>query len=310
MHTIGVVAVENAIAFDLATPIEVFEWTRDARGQRPYRVIVCGPPSDAGPLHLAPGHSLDSLSEADTVIVPGSRTPARAQPPEILSALRAAHRRGARIASICVGAFTLAQAGLLDGRAATTHWQAAGLFRALFPTVELTPEHMFQHDGGIHTSAGAAAGLDLCLDLIRRDHGIRVSVDAARHAVMPLHRPGGQAPFMAIPNDTESGELHDLTMWLSDRLDEPITLTRMAAQANMSLRTLNRRFHTRFGCSPMEWLLSARVRRAQELLIGSDSPVEHVAQQAGFGSPASFRTHFKRAAGVSPRSYRKSFASP
>jgi transcriptional regulator GlxA family with amidase domain len=306
MHTVAVVALHDVIAFDLSTPIEIFGWARDEQAQPAYRVMVCGEPTRAGSMTLTPDHGLDALANADTIVVPGSMTPQRSQPSVVLDALRDAHRRGARIASICVGAFTLAQAGLLDGRVATTHWRAAGLFRALFPAVHLEPEGMFRHADGIHTSAGAAAGLDLCLELIRRDHGAEVAADAARHAVMPLHRDGGQAPFIRADRDT-GGDLHELTLSISLRLDRPITLEQMAAEANMSVRTLNRRFHDRFGCSPMTWLLDARVRRAQELLVGSAAPVERIAHEAGFGSPVNFRTQFKRATGVSPRSYRRSF---
>ncbi|WP_375383906.1 GlxA family transcriptional regulator [uncultured Microbacterium sp.] len=307
MHTIAVITVDDVIAFDLSTPIEVFGWARDENAHPIYRVIVCGESSTGGGMRIMPDHGLDELASADTIIVPGSRTPARTQPREILDALRDAHRRGVRLASICGGAFTLAQAGLLDGRSATTHWRAASLFQELFPEVEVTAESMFREDGGIYTSAGASAGIDLCLELIRRDHGVEVAADAARQAVMPLYRNGGQAPFIVTSDEPLDGPLHELTVWLSSRLDQPITLQQMAAVANVSVRTLNRRFHLRFGISPMTWLLNARVRRAQEMLVGSATPVERIAQEAGFGSSVNFRAQFKRASGVSPRSYRTSF---
>lgn len=307
MHTVAVVAVDEVIAFDLSTPIEVFGWARDAGGQPAYRVMVCGEVSAAGPMTLVPEHGLDALQSADTIVVPGSRSPERLQSPQILAALRAAHREGKRMASICVGAFTVAQAGLLDGRVATTHWEAAALFRALYPDVDLTPESMFREQDGIHTSAGAAAGLDLCLELIRRDHGGRVAADAARHAVMPLHRDGGQAPFIDSHVDTAGADMHELTAWLSGRIDQPISLGEIAAHASVSIRTLNRRFQEQLGCSPMAWVMDARVKHAKDLLAASSAPVESVAYAAGFGSPTNFRTQFKRAVGVSPQAYRRSF---
>ncbi len=310
MRCVAVVAVPEVIAFDLATPVEIFGRARLPGGEPAYRVLVCGDGTavDAGPLTLIPGSALDAVERADTVIVPGSRRPQRPVPGPIIAALQNAVARGSRVASICVGAFALAQAGVLDGRRATTHWNAVELFRSMYPAVLLDPAAMFTQDGPVHTSAGAAAGLDLCLELIRLDYGIAVAADAARTAVMPLYREGGQAPFiLSRPPAALDDSLTSLLEWLESNAHRELTLGDMAARAHMSIRTLNRRFQDQLGSSPMAALLGIRVRLAREALETTVHPVERIAHQVGFGSAVNLRIQFKRVVGMSPQAYRQVF---
>ena len=310
MHTVLVLALPGTIAFDLATPIEVLDRVRLPGDVAGYRVLVCGSELmiDAGPVRLAVDHGLDALAAADTVIVPGRYDPAAPVPTAALDALRAAAAAGTRIASICVGAFTLAAAGLLDGRRATTHWAAAERLRTAFPAVQVDPNVLYVDTGQIITSAGATAGVDMCLHLVRRDHGAAIAADAARRAVAPLHRDGGQAQFIARPGppagDTDLGAV---LQWLEVHAHEELTLAGVAARAGLSARTLNRRFRAETGRTPMQWVTGVRIRRAQELLETTDRGVDHIAHLVGFASAAHFRTQFTRLSGVGPRAYRTAF---
>jgi transcriptional regulator GlxA family with amidase domain len=310
MHTVSVLALPNTIAFDLATPIEVLGRVRLSGGGPGYRILVCGsePTVDAGPLRLAVDHGLEALAGADTVIVAGQYNPAEPLAPAVAEALRAAAAAGTRIASICVGAFVLAAAGLLDGRRATTHWAAAEQFRAAFPAVDLDPEVLYVDTGQFITSAGATAGVDMCLHLVRRDYGATIAADASRQAVAPLHRDGGQAQFIVRPaaRPTDAG-LGAVLQWLEVHAHEPLTLAGVAAQAGLSVRTLNRRFHDETGRTPMQWVTAVRIRRAQELLESTDHGVDRIAHLVGFASPAQFRAQFRRHAGVTPQAYRTTF---
>ncbi|GAA2442657.1 hypothetical protein GCM10010421_36970 [Streptomyces glaucus] len=238
---------------------------------------------------LAPriDRGLDALRDADTIIVPGRSEETGPPSERVLAALRQAAGAGTRIASVCVGAFVLAEAGLLDGLRATTHWYAAGELARRYPRVEVQPDVLYVDNGQILTSAGAAAGLDLCLHMIRRDLGSAVAAHAARMCVMPLEREGGQAQFIVheLPPVPRGSALEPLVEWIEDNLAHEITLGAMAARAGTSERTLSRRFREQTGTTPLRWLLRARVRRAQYLLENSDHPVERIAQQAGFGSP-------------------------
>ncbi|MFJ4658929.1 GlxA family transcriptional regulator [Nocardia sp. NPDC088792] len=311
MHTVAVLALDRVVAFDLAVPLEVFGRARLPDGRNPYRVRVCGPSTevDAGAFALRPPWPLDALATADTIIVPGRSEIAVPEPEPIVQALRAAARQGARIASICTGAFTLAEAGLLDGLAATTHWLAADHLARAYPAIDVKPDVLYVDNGAILTSAGAAAGLDLCLHMVRRDFGSAVAADAARMAVMPLEREGGQAQFVVHdqPPTPAGSHLELVCAWIEDHLDDDLTLAEMAARAGMSERTFSRRFREQLGTTPLQWLLRARVRRAQHLLENTDHSVDRVAALAGFGSPTAFRDRFKRIAGVSPNRYRSSF---
>ncbi|SEU24370.1 GlxA family transcriptional regulator [Nonomuraea wenchangensis] len=312
MHTVAVLALDQVVAADLATPVEVFGRVR-VDGRRAYRVLVCAvtPQVASDAFTIVAPHGLEALREAETIVVPGSSERAGAPDPAALEALRAAAAGGVRIASICVGAFTLAAAGLLDGLSATTHWAAAARLAEAYPLVDVRPDVLYVDNGQILTSAGAAAGLDLCLHLIRRDLGSAVAADAARLAVTPLEREGGQAQFVAHarPPAPRGSLLEPVLSWIEDNLAGEVTPAAMAARAGMSERTLGRRFREQTGTTPLQWLLRARVRRAQLLLETTDHGVERVAAQAGFGSATAFRDRFKRVVGVTPQSYRASFRS-
>jgi transcriptional regulator GlxA family with amidase domain len=310
MIRIGVVAFDGVVPFDLAMPCEVFGRARLRDGRPAYEVRVCGvsPEVDAGAFRLRAPAGLRALAGVDTVIVPGVADLGRAPPPALLAALRAAARRGARLASICSGAFVLAAAGLLDGRRATTHWLAAGELERRYPAVRVDANVLYVDEGQILTSAGAAAGLDLCLHLVRRDHGAAVAADAARTSVMPLERAGGQAQFIVhAPTTPEGGSLEPLQRWLEQHLERRLGLDEIARRAAMSTRTLNRRFREQTGMTPLQWLLQARVRRAQQLLETTGQPLEQVAERAGFGSATTLRQRFGRVVGASPQAYRRAF---
>ncbi|MEU8002052.1 helix-turn-helix domain-containing protein [Catellatospora sp. NPDC049111] len=310
MHIVAVLALDQVIPFDLATPIEVFSRTRLPDGRVPYRVRVCGltPTVDAGAFVLQPPWGLDALATADTIILPGSADLDRV-PDEVLDALRAAAARGARIASICSGAFILAATGLLDGLRATTHWVAAGLLARRHPQIDVDPDVLYVDNGQLLTSAGAAAGLDLCLHLIRRDHGSAVAADAARLSVMPLEREGGQAQFVVHdqPPTPRGSRFEPVLTWMEDNCADDLSLDDIAARAGMSARSLNRRFREQTGTTPLQWLLRARIRRAQHLLEATTAPVDRIAAQVGFGSSTAFRDRFKRIVGTSPQQYRRTF---
>lgn len=311
VHTVAV--IDGVLAFDLATPLELFGRTRLLDGAPAYDVRVCAPSAqvDAGPLAIRAPHGLEALAGADTVVVPGRSDPTAAVPEEVLAALRAAAERGARIASICVGAFTLAAAGLLDGLRATTHWSAAEELARRHPLVAVDPDVLYVDNGRILTSAGAAAGLDLCLHMIRVDHGAAVAAAAARTAVMPLERAGGQAQFIVHPPPGVDGaSLEPLLRWLEAHAGDDLTLGAIARQAAMSSRTLHRRFREQTGTTPLQWLHGARLRQARQLLETTDLPVARIAARAGFGSTTTLRDRFRRTLGTTPQAYRRSFRRP
>ena len=310
MHMVAVLAIDGVLAFDLSTPVEVFGRARLPDGRRAYGVRVCAPADevDAGIFTLRAPWGLDTLAEADTIIVPGLADPTAPIPDDVLGALRDAAEGGTRIASICVGAFTLAEAGLLGGLRATTHWTAAKEFSRLYPDVEVDAGVLFVDNGQLLTSAGAAAGLDLCLHMIRRDHGSAVAADAARLAVMPLERDGGQAQFIVYEQPGADGSgLGPLLMWMQENAHRDLTLQEIAIRAKLSSRTLNRRFREQTGTTPLRWLRGSRIRRAQYLLETTAHPVERISRQVGFNSPTSFRDQFKGLVGTSPQAYRRAF---
>ncbi|MFJ9816665.1 GlxA family transcriptional regulator [Streptomyces sp. NPDC101151] len=311
MHTVAVLALDRVLAFDLALPVEVFGCVRLPDGRRPYQVRVCGvtPDVDSGVYAVRAPWGLEALADADTIVVPGRSDFSSPPAEEALEALRAAAARGTRIASICSGAFTLAQAGLLDGLAATTHWLATGLLAELYPKVEVRPDVLYVDNGRLLTSAGASAGLDLCLHMVRHDLGSAVAADTARLMVMPLEREGGQAQFIVHqqPPVPQGSVIEPVLTWIEEHLGQDLSLETMASRSGLSERTFSRRFHEQTGTTPLQWLLCARVRRAQYLLETTDDPVERVAGQAGFGSPTAFRERFKRVTGTTPHGYRASF---
>jgi transcriptional regulator GlxA family with amidase domain len=311
MHTVAVLALDKVVPFDLSTPIEVFTRTRLPDGRAAYRVRICGatPTVDTGAFTLQPPWGLEGLTDADTIILPGCADPTAPIPPEVLDALQHAAARGTRIASICSGAFILAATGLLDGHRATTHWLAAPALAQRHPEIAVDPDVLYVDNGQFLTSAGAAAGLDLCLHLIRRDHGSAVAADAARLSVMPLEREGGQAQFIVHdqPPIPQGSILEPLLRWMEDNTAKDLTLADIATHAGMSTRTLNRRFREQTGTTPLQWLHRTRIRQAQYLLEATSHPVDRIATQVGFGSPTAFRDRFKRVVGTSPHAYRTAF---
>jgi transcriptional regulator GlxA family with amidase domain len=311
MHTVAVLALDQVIPFDLSTPIEVFSRSRLPDGRPGYQIRVCAerPEVDAGAFTVRVPWGLDALGAADTVIVPGTADVTAPVGGAVRDALRAAAANGTRIASICSGTFPLAATGLLDGLRATTHWAVAGLLAAAHPAVEVDPDVLYVDNGQFLTSAGAAAGLDLCLHMIRRDYGSAVAADAARLSVMPLEREGGQAQFIVHPHAPapRGSTLEPLLTWLQDNLHSDLTLADIAAHAGTSTRTLIRRFREQTGSTPLQWLHRARVRQAQHLLETTQHSVERIGAQVGFGSPTAFRDRFKKTTGVSPHAYRRAF---
>jgi transcriptional regulator GlxA family with amidase domain len=311
MHTVVVLALDQVIAFDLATPVEVFGRTCLPDGRPAYRVLVCAgaPTVDAGLFTMRAPRGLDALGEADTIVLPGCADPALPVPEEVLEALRRAAAAGTRLASICSGAFILAATGLLNGHRATTHWLAAADLAARYPDIDVDPDVLYVDNGSLLTSAGAAAGIDLCLHMIRRDYGSAVAADAARKSVVPLEREGGQAQFIVHdqPPTPRGSALEPVLRWIQDNSARDLTLDDIAAQAGMSTRTLNRRFREHTGTTPLQWLLRARIRQAQHLLEATSHPVDRIAGQVGFGSPTAFRDRFKRVVGTSPHNYRAAF---
>ncbi|MFJ3229503.1 GlxA family transcriptional regulator [Streptomyces sp. NPDC086787] len=313
MHTVAVLALDQVIPFDLTAAIDTFGWTRLPDGSEPYRVRVCAPTAEvtaaAGAFTVRAHHGLDALTEAGTVIVPGVADPRIPPAPEVTRALRTAAANGTRIASICVGAFALAATGLLNGLRATTHWTAARALAETYPEVAVDPNVLYVDNGQFLTSAGAAAAMDMCLHMIRRDHGSAVAAQTARMCVMPLEREGGQAQFIphALPAAPAGATLEPLLAWLEDQCARDLTLDEIASRAGMSTRTLNRRFREQTGTTPLQWLHRTRVRRAQYLLENTTHPVEHIATRTGFGSPTAFRDRFRKVVGTSPQAYRRAF---
>jgi transcriptional regulator GlxA family with amidase domain len=310
MHTVAILALDKVIPFDLSTPIEVFSRVRLADDEPAYHVEVCGPKRsiDAGMFTLRPPAGLAALAEADTIILPGLSEP-RATPVAVIDALRQAAACGSRIASICSGAFILAATGLLDGLRATTHWAAAAGLAAKYPRIDVDPNVLYVDNGQFLTSAGAAAGLDLCLHLVRRDYGAAVAAEAARMSVVPLEREGGQAQFIIHdqPPTPRGSTLEPVLAWLDENCVQDLSLEAIASHACLSTRTLNRRFREQTGSTPLQWLLRARIRRAQRLLEATSQPVDRIAAQVGFGSPTAFRERFRRIVGTSPTAYRAGF---
>ncbi|WP_020664308.1 GlxA family transcriptional regulator [Amycolatopsis benzoatilytica] len=304
MHRVVAVVVPPVLSFDVSIPLMVFANIAQ------YSVRVCtaepGPTPTVGGPDFVISDGLAALSEADTVLAIGSG--GGLAPPAVLDALRTAAASGTRIASLCTGAFVLAQAGLLDGRRATTHWGLADDLAARFPAVQVQPDQLFVEDDGIFTSAGAAAAIDLCLHLVRLDYGAAAANTAARLAVVPPVRPGGQSQFIETPLPPERGtSLAPTRAWALERLDRPLTLADLAKHAATSVRTLTRQFHAETGMSPLQWLLHQRIDRARELLETTRLPMDQVAEKSGLGSADSLRKHLVARLGVTPTAYRANF---
>ncbi|MFF9094298.1 helix-turn-helix domain-containing protein [Streptomyces sp. NPDC014802] len=311
MASVALAVTDGMLHFELAVALEVFGSAPAAVTVPWYDLTVCGPrPVRLGPFRLVPDHGLDHLRRADTVIVPGWADVDVPPPPDLVAALRAAHEEGARIVSLCTGAFVLAGAGLLDGRRATTHWAHTDVLAGRYPAVLVDPDVLYVDNGTVLTSAGKAAALDLCLHLVRLDHGSAIANTVARRLVVPPHRAGGQAQFVTAPvPDQDDHPLTALFPWIIERLDQPLTVEDLARQAGMSSRHLGRHFRAATGTTPLQWLLAQRIRRAQELLEKTDDDIDTIARSTGMGTATTLRRHFNRTLGVPPDTYRRTFRS-
>jgi AraC family transcriptional activator FtrA len=319
-HAVAVYAFDGMSPFELGCVVEVFGLPRPELGVPWYELKVCAvsaePLRAVGGFTMATEYGLDEFARAGTVIVTAVPDVRGEVPAALVSALRQAHERGARVVSICSGAFALAAAGLLDGRTATTHWRYADLLAERFPAVRVDPDVLYVDDGRILTSAGSAAGLDLCLHLVRRDHGPTIANAVARRLVLPPHREGGQAQFIEaavrpLPGSGGNGDggIARSLEWALEHLAAPVAVADLARVAHMSQRSYIRHFARVTGTSPLRWLVAQRVAAARPLLETTDAPVEEVGSAVGFADAATFRHHFSRAVGTSPSAYRRTFRS-
>ncbi|MBG0562988.1 transcriptional regulator FtrA [Actinoplanes aureus] len=309
---VSVLAFEGMSVFEMGIVTEVFGLPRPEFG-RWYELTICaetpGPVRVVGGATLHTEHGLDTFAAADTLIVPGVPDVDADTSPELVAALRQAHARGARIMSICSGAFALAGAGLLDGRRATTHWRYADALRRRHPAVEVDADVLYIDDGTVLTSAGSAAGLDLCLHVVRRDHGPSVANAVARRLVVQPHREGGQAQFVEAPvaADPEDARVAGSMEWALANLGEPITVDALARRAHMSTRTYLRHFARATGTTPIRWLIDRRVQASLALLESTRAPIEAIATAVGFETAVTYRHHFGQAMKTSPSAYRRAF---
>ncbi|MFF5975605.1 GlxA family transcriptional regulator [Streptomyces sp. NPDC012769] len=315
-HRVAVLALPGLLPFELGIPHRIFGRAKDPEGRPLYEIVTCAPV--AGPVETDADfavhveHGPEALATADTVVVPASYELGpvyeEGRLTEPLASALARIRPGTRLVSICTGGYVLAAAGYLDGRPATTHWASADHFQRLFPRVRVDADVLFVDDGDVLTSAGVAAGIDLCLHIVRRDHGTAVANEVARRTVVPPHRDGGQAQYIARPvPDPAASTTTAARAWALAHLHEPIQLRDLAVRESMSVRTFTRRFRDEVGVSPGQWLTQQRVERARHLLETTDLPVDQVAHDSGFGTAQSLRVHLQSAIGVTPTAYRRTF---
>ena len=314
-HRVVALVLDTVVPFDLAVPCQVFGWGRPDVGEVRYDFALCG--VSRGPVRAAQGFSIEvpsglaALRRADTIVVPGTSDLELPIPAAACAALRRAYRRGARVMSICSGAFVLAEAGLLDGRRATTHWQDAGLLAERYPAVTVDPTVLFVDGGRVLTSAGIAAGIDLCLHVVLADHGAAVANAIARRLVVPQYRAGGQAQYIRTPvPEPEGSTLERTREWMRRNLGRPLNIAEMAQQAQMSERNFARRFVEESGITPARWLVRQRVLATRELLERSHLSVKQIAARTGWSSLQSLREHFRRHVGTTPSAYRLAFHRP
>ncbi len=312
-HVVVTVVGARPSMFEIAVACEVFGLDRSELVDPWYehRVAAAAPPplvTNEG-LRLDTPYGLEQLALADTIVIPGWAFISHPPSAELLDGLRHAHARGARMLSVCSGAFVLAEAGLLDGRRATTHWMYAAELARRYPKIDVDPRVLYIDSGSILTSAGTAAGIDLCLHVVRKDHGADVANAVARRMVVPTHREGGQAQFVNLPVPAEAGTdpLADILDWMLANLDQPLVVEDLARKAAMAPRTFARRFRDATGTTPRQWILAQRVILAQRLLETTDEPVERIASRCGFGSAAGLRQQFQREVATSPLAYRQCF---
>jgi len=294
--------------------VEVFGLPRPELGVDWYEFTVCaaepGQLRAAGGVHVRPEAGLDVLSDAGTVVIPGWRDVDETPPKRLVDAIVAAHNRGARLVSICSGVFVLAAAGLLDGLRATTHWRYAAKLAGRYPAIRVDPDVLYVDEGSVLTSAGSAAGIDLCLHIVRRDYGAEIATKVARRLVVPPHRDGGQAQYIAKPvAETDDASLAEVMDWTLSRLEQPMAVADIARRAHMSQRTFARRFKNQTGTTPHRWLVHQRLMAAQRLLETTQLSIDDVARRAGLGSAESLRHHFRAAFATTPTAYRHRFRS-
>ncbi|GAA0522661.1 putative transcription regulator, AraC family protein [Saccharopolyspora subtropica] len=313
LRSVAAVVLDGAAPFELGVLCEVFGLDRTADGVPPIEFRVCGPRPGA-PLttsvgmSLVPEHGLDGLDDVDVVAVPACRV-REEYPAEVLDRLRRAADRGATLLSVCSGAFVIGAAGLLDGRPCTTHWHMAAEFRRRFPAARLDPDVLYVDDGNVVTSAGTAAGIDACLHLVRREIGAAAATAIARRMVVPPQRDGGQRQFIDLPVPECSGDsLQPVLSWMSETLDADHTVANLADRARMSQRTFARRFVAETGTTPNQWLVTQRVLLARRLLEDTDLAMDEIARRCGFSTAALLRHHFRRAVGITPSDYRRTFS--
>jgi AraC family transcriptional regulator, transcriptional activator FtrA len=308
-NVVAVLAYDGVSTFELGIATEMFGLTEAGRAR--YRVVVCadqpGPRLAANGVRIVANAGLKSLASAGTIIVPGWQDIEACPSDELLATLRRAHARGARIASICAGVFVLAAAGLVNGRRVAVHWANADALAKKYPRVQVDPDVLYVDDSDIMTSAGRAAGLDLCLHMIRRDYGAEVANNVARRFVIAPHRDGGQTQFIQRPVQQEGDPLTKVFDWALRHLDIDLSIDSLAARAHMSRRTFIRRFEEATGSSPGKWILQARVSRARELLETTELSIEVIATSVGFGSADTLRHHFRERMRTTPNRYRTSF---
>ena len=303
-HRVAVLALDRVIPLDFAIPVQVF-------ASSPYRVRVCAPRravrTTAG-FGITANAGLPALAEADTIVVPGFAPHAAPVAPAVLDALRSAHAAGSRLVSICTGAFALAQAGLLDGRPATTHWQHAAELARDYPAVRVRPDVLYVDDGDVLTSAGVSSGIDLCLHIVRTDSGVAAARRIAQAIVAAPHREGNQAQYVQRPVGNEhDGPFAVLCGWIAGHLDADISLAGLARRSAMSPRTFSRRFRDATGSTPMQWVLAARVNEARRLLEGDELSIDEIALRTGFGTALNLRVHFRQRLDTTPSAYRRTF---
>ncbi|WP_232665554.1 GlxA family transcriptional regulator [Pseudonocardia sp. TRM90224] len=307
-HVVAVLVLPAASALDIAVPVELFDV--HAAAALPYELRICavepGSTLVVGRFAVEATSGLDGIFSAGTLLVPAA-DPATRQPVAVLQALRHAHLRGVRIVGAGTGAFALAQAGLLRGRRATTHWLHADELARRHPDVEVDPSTLYTGDGRVITAAGGAATLDACLDLIRADHGTAAANAIARRMLTPPHRTGDRPQFVAAQLPEPDDDISRLLDWTLARLDQPLSLADLARQANMSQRTLARRFRAQLGTTPLQWLLGKRIEMVRQLLETTSEPIERIARRCGLGSTGNLRQQFVRATGTAPLAYRRTF---
>lgn len=310
---VAILAYDRLCMFEFGIAVEVFGLPRPELAHLNWYSceivgIEPGPYRATGGVSVDAPHDLGRLAHADLIVVPGWRGAAEPVPQPLVEALQSANARGARIATLCSGVFVPARAGLLDGRRATTHWRYAETLRAECPAIAVEPDVLYVEDGNLLTAAGSAAGIDLCLHIVRQDFGAEIANSVARRLVLPAHRDGGQAQFVARPVPRERrGQIGPLLDTLRARLDEDWSIARMAAVAVLSERTLIRHFNDATGLSPLTWLIAERVERSKELLESTDFALDAIAEASGFRSQETLRHHFRARTGVSPSAFRRSF---